>query len=121
AAACEQREPGRRFPDAGDQFEIQPTARADTRKVDHDDASRASICGPGRELLRRLTRDVVAGDRLAAAQIEAERHVLAADAGANRMERVKRRKRLQPDDDVRSAEIARMPSAVERRDTRVEP
>ena len=78
-------------------------------------APHAGVGRARRHDLRRFNRceRPAADDRLAVAQIEAERDAIAADRCADLRQRVVRRQRFEPDDDIGRAERERVACAVD--------
>jgi hypothetical protein len=89
AATRQQRHRRDRITYAGDQFDIRAGVGADAREVDDDDGAGAGVNGPRRDQLGRVTAgqnsaqagECVSEQRLAVAQVEAERHAVAPDCG----------------------------------------
>ena len=77
----------------------------------------------GPQVRRFTSQDAAAAGHkgLSLAQVEAERHPVAADRGADLAERVIRRERLQPDDDARGADGERVARAIGRGNAGVQP
>ena len=90
--AGQEREPGHRVAHARDERKIESRAGADTREVNHDDGAHTGVGrSPGNNVSRLVgggfINDSGSHNRFPVAQIETERHAVAADRGADLCER----------------------------------
>ena len=129
AAARQQRQRRCGLPHASDQPEVESRAGADAREVDHDHSPDSGGGGARGKHLRRLVgrnaADHASGvrtdDRLAVAQVETEGDAVTSNGRADLSERVVGGERLEPDDDVRGAELKSMACLFDGRDAGIQP